>query len=414
MNMREKMVEHLIPYLYSEDWRSVIRTVKQIAEFKDDAQIATKDLAKLLSNSDHRIRKTVTLAIKEIGPAANDITDELIESLKREKNNEVRYDMIWALGTMNCKEAIPLLIQILAQDENENIRQRVVESLGLIGFSDGLKAILDSLQNDPSPNVRYAAANSLRWCKCEQKVSILLKVLKEDENENVRASAAWSLGIVIDREEVIPNLINIIKEEKDEIVLYNMVKTLGELRAAEAEPTLIEILKTKISQKVKLIIIETLGDIGSKEAVNILLEQYKNATTYEIQNKIAKAIKYLGDEAINEFEKIKAAQLKRKDFPDDDSNRKRINKYRVNELGNILLSHNSISLQLLAGLLKFDDLEIIRNWLLNLPDDVGIEFQEDIDYDKIFINFSNPEMSSERYSNLNKIIANFEQFLMDI
>jgi len=414
MNMREKMVEHLIPNLYSEDWRSVIRTVKQIAEFKDDAQIAVKDLAKLLSNSDYRIRKTVVLAIKDIGPAAMEIAHELVESLRIEKNNDIRYDMIWALGTINNEKSIPLLTQLLTEDENANIRQRIIESLGLIGFTEGLKAILESLKNDPSPNVRYAAANSLRWCKCEQKVSVLLKVLKEDKDENVRASAAWSLGIVIDRKEVIPNLITIIKEEQDETVLYNIVKTLGELRASEAEPILIEILKTKISQKVKLIIIETLGDIGSKEAVSILLEQYENAPTYEIQNKIAKAIKYLGDEAIEEFEKIKAAQLKRKDFPYDDSNRKRINKYRVNELGNILLSHNSISLQLLAGLLKFDDIEIIRNWLLNLPNDLGLKFQEDIDYDKIFINFSDPEMSSERYSNLSKIIANFEQFLIDI
>ena len=66
--------------------------------------------------------------------------------LNFEKDNEVRWRVIEALGIIGDKRAVKTLVDLLSDNEPE-IRWRAVKSLGIIKDSDSLIFILKAIYN---------------------------------------------------------------------------------------------------------------------------------------------------------------------------------------------------------------------------------------------------------------------------
>jgi HEAT repeat protein len=108
-------------------------------------------------------------------------TDALIISLKNEKVN-VRCDATRALGELGNIKAVEPVIEML-KDEWVNVRIYAVTSLGKLGDTKAVPALIEVLQND-------------------------------SENELVRAGAAAALGVLRDQRALLPLRELIMKAEE--------------------------------------------------------------------------------------------------------------------------------------------------------------------------------------------------------
>ncbi|NHK32502.1 MAG: HEAT repeat domain-containing protein [Asgard group archaeon] len=408
MNLREKMIIALIPNLKSDDWREKVRTLKHLTEFGSELKIVINDIVQLLFDSDTRVRLSASSLLIVIGEEVSKNFSSILKAYNNENNLEVKISLIDLIGKSKSKDGIPILKEILEINENDFLRQAAVESLSFLVDVEVLSYILKALK-DSAANVRYAAANALRWIKSDDKIKPLINAL-DDNDPLVRSGAAWSLGITQRKDLVIQPLIRVLDNEEDEYVRYDILKTLGELKADESVNILIEIAKKNPEIKVRLKAIETLGEIGSLNATKGLIELFKNAPSTTIQNKINFALRNVNQEGLKEFEKVKKDFQKQKELATHQNEIQALNKYRINELQNILQNHKSISVELFSELLKIEDLTKVNSWLNSLADNLGIIIFEGIDYDTIMINTHKD--TKTMYDKINKILNSFSEFFI--
>jgi len=67
LNLREKMIIHLTSSLNEANWREKIRILKQIAEFKAEAEIVIKEIVSLLFDEEVHVRERAALVLADIG-----------------------------------------------------------------------------------------------------------------------------------------------------------------------------------------------------------------------------------------------------------------------------------------------------------------------------------------------------------
>ncbi|MBK5113526.1 MAG: HEAT repeat domain-containing protein [Candidatus Heimdallarchaeota archaeon] len=405
MNLREKMVQDLVPNLKTDDPREKIHILNFLKEYGTDLKIVLKDIAQLLTDTDLRVRLKTCETLKEANHNLNDIIDEIIFAFKNEKLLEVKLALVELMGKSKSDKALPILRELYLTNTNDFIRQVTIESLSFFALEDDLAILIRAL-NDSASNVRYAAANSLKWFKSDKKIVPLIQALK-DEDSIVRASAAWALGTSNRDEKIIDSLIEVLNKEDDEFVRYNIMKAMGEIKDDRFIPSIIEIIRKDIEIKNRLKGIEILGLIGTKRSYEGLIELYKNASTVTIRNKIEFAVKHADVDTIQIIKKISKMELEEKKLIIHQKEIQALHNYRIYEIQNIILNHKSMSIGLLAGLLKIKDETKITNWLSELPEKLGVKLVRDIDYDSIIITIQDDPKT--KYDKINQILSSFSK-----
>ena len=197
---------------------------------KAEPELADR-LIPLLDSPDMGIARK---AIKGIGASQKaDTIDTLLGLLDDgDYPNDLKPDVILALGELKNPAAVPRLVEIL-DDEGEDIiwRRYACASLGKIGDPEILPKIEEALY-DTDPMLRNYAVASLKYFDDPEVVDLLIAALK-DSYWRTRISAASGLGS-LKEERAVPILAYKAEKDPETNVRVEAVRALGAIATPEA------------------------------------------------------------------------------------------------------------------------------------------------------------------------------------
>ena len=139
--------------------------VHEIGEIRLDwwGKKAVPGLLEKLQSDDRYMREEAARQFGELGEDASAAVPALIEVLKRDPINSVRYDAAAALGKIGpmARAAIPDLIRALEKDTGGGVQREAATALGLLGDGTALPALKAALDN-PDNEVKRAAAEAIK------------------------------------------------------------------------------------------------------------------------------------------------------------------------------------------------------------------------------------------------------------
>jgi HEAT repeat protein len=159
-----------------------------LGQLKDKEEIGY--LAALLRDPDKGVREQATRALAGAGePAAG----QLIPLLE-DTDWKVRYRAAEALGMMQNKKAVPLLIKALG-DSKDHVRYMAVKSLGEIGENMAVQPVILGLK-DENEFVRKSAAIALGKMGGQSAKEALSGGLIYEKSEAVRSSIRDAIALI--------------------------------------------------------------------------------------------------------------------------------------------------------------------------------------------------------------------------
>ncbi len=153
----------------------------RVATPDDGAVIA--GLARLLNDSDSRVRHAAALAIGEIEPSPRQLTS--VADLLRASDVQIRRAAVRALISLDTGQVIEWLLPLL-DDPDAEVRQGAVSALGLSGDARVTAALSKRLVHDPSPAVRTEAAYHLGELSGQDTRPLLRTALEKETDHGVR------------------------------------------------------------------------------------------------------------------------------------------------------------------------------------------------------------------------------------
>ncbi len=117
-----------------------------------------RDFTRLLGHPDMRVRLEAQFTFVEVGPIA---TNQLIDVVRKEKNELARLHALWALGQLGRQGADAALhLRGFLADPAPEIRGQAAKLAGDLKLSSAFEGVA-ALIRDPSPSVRYHALLAL-------------------------------------------------------------------------------------------------------------------------------------------------------------------------------------------------------------------------------------------------------------
>ncbi len=139
--------------------------VRDIGDIRLDwwGKKAVPGLLKKLQSDDTYDRESAARFLGELGADGAAAVPTLIESLKQDPRNTVRFTVAEALGRIGptAKAAVPDLIQALQNDTGGGVQREAAIALGLIGDGSALPALKDAL-NSSDTTIKRAAAEAIK------------------------------------------------------------------------------------------------------------------------------------------------------------------------------------------------------------------------------------------------------------
>jgi HEAT repeat protein len=162
-------------------------------------------------------------------------TRGLVRAL-RNKDHQVQYEAVEALGELKDPAAIPALMGALTGDQYSGIRWKAAEALVKIGEPSVQPLI--SVTDNPDADIRWKAAVSLGEIGDSRAVAPLVTMLGDDDRF-VRSRAAYALALI--GTPVIPALSEALDHENPG-VRQSSVTVLGKIGGTEAIRALVRAL----------------------------------------------------------------------------------------------------------------------------------------------------------------------------
>jgi len=151
-----------------------------------------------LSSQSPELRRRGIKALLEVA-RFDSTAREAIRSMLQDPDPSVRDDAADAIGRLNDKEAVPMLLQLL-NDPSEDVRHEAIQNLCRLGVREAAVPIA-KLLGDSSPKVREEAADALGRLRATETAPALIQALN-DKNEGVRGEVIAALGEIKAREAV--------------------------------------------------------------------------------------------------------------------------------------------------------------------------------------------------------------------
>ncbi len=189
-----------------------------------------------LSDADAPVRLAAVAAVKETND--REALPKLRERFSVEADHTVRRDIALALGAMDDRAALPLLIAALRDAKAADmVREAALASVEKIGTDLAIKALIDVLSGPGLPPDRQArVVAALGRSKAKSAVSAIVGVLASPDAK-VRASAAEALGKIGDTSAT-PK-VRALLSDPDLDVRKAVIAGLGVLKDRESIPALI-------------------------------------------------------------------------------------------------------------------------------------------------------------------------------
>ncbi len=265
--MKKSLVLYFMCILFILFWfaENGITKTKELERAKEKKSVSV--LIQELKSDKKSVR---ALAAEELGDRGDLIAViPLIEALE-DKEFEVKWKVCEALGKIKDRRAIPHLIKRL-KDEKENwiTRKKAAEALVNIGGSEVFQPLVDTLLYEcemerkrenllPPPRHNYYSADEWiefdyrklleNFIKSTEKkefyIDLLKSYIKDDKlNKIFRYHIAIMLGEMMGEKDVIPTLIDCLKNSPRGWLKAQAASLLGKMKVREAIPVLKEALK---------------------------------------------------------------------------------------------------------------------------------------------------------------------------
>jgi HEAT repeat protein len=181
--------EQLIPLLRNSKWLVVRNVAELIGEL--GMEEAVPHLAQALGHEDERVRKVVALALAKIGSPN---TAEPLRRALKDPSPEVRMQVAVGVGGRRTMGAVMSLVSALEGEEDENVRRELILALGRIGTPEAVQSLIKIAQpsgrlfSRKPVGLRLAAVEALRLAGTAPALGTL-EGLSEDSDKQVRAAA---------------------------------------------------------------------------------------------------------------------------------------------------------------------------------------------------------------------------------
>jgi HEAT repeat protein len=298
----------------SLDWKSLRKSLRDIHDSKARLESAKKletiayelsntlvDLGSLAAgDSDARVRRQAAITLQTIGLSAHIVVPNLIQGLSREKDDEVRAEVISVFYNTAplSKDAIPLLLKA-AQDRNVEIRCRAIAALGAFGpqVKEAVPLLIQALR-DPDkkvPNRTWSGVSSYAYrslmdIDADAKIAFKAVIgMRREEPAELRKRSADQLEKFIPRNKrLVPFIAAWLSEPSDPERRIYSAYALGIIGpdARDAVPDLLKVLEAKdvedegTARAIRIGAVWALGRIGppAKAALPKLQEMRDQAS----------------------------------------------------------------------------------------------------------------------------------------
>lgn len=181
---------------------------------------AKQHVVKALDDTSQEVRMDAARAIGQL--AGKDVVKALHDRYKKEKTEDVRSELLRAMGYIGDEKFLTVLIKA-SKDEANRLKAEAVRGLGAYKDQKAIEALIEALGSD-NEWVREAAASTLAQLKVPQAIKPLLGLL-DDDDAYVRMTAIDSLGQIGDAS-VVPELAKL-ATDKDENVRRSVLRAMG-------------------------------------------------------------------------------------------------------------------------------------------------------------------------------------------
>jgi len=228
---------------YDEDHASLVTAAIKYAALTESKDVLDA-VAGLMESDDTSV---ASAAIRTIGRSGMHEYQYLLQQYYEDDDypEEIKADIILALGDLKTVEAVPFLIELLEnEDEEQVIRRYACDSLRKIGDPAAIEPLLQAYE-DEDVLLRSYVMYALSGFEGEKIEKILIQGLR-DSYIRVRISAARGLG---DKKAkaAVPILIYKAKKDPEQKVRVEALKALGQIGSRESLDFIQDILKSEKS-----------------------------------------------------------------------------------------------------------------------------------------------------------------------
>ena len=218
----EGILRNLMAHL---DW--VIRSEVVRNARKRDRKFLLEICRKGLNDDNAWVRQLSLLELKECGAKSFDAVDvELVFKHFDDGDERIRATVVKMLAEFEDKRVMEFLVKALG-DRDGRVRANALDSLDMLGNFEEHLNVIKNLLKDSHNRARGNAAVMMFKFSPREAMENLVEMLRSESNM-LRSSAAWSLGM-IETEEAGKILLAALAEDKQEIVLDQIVKSLGKI-----------------------------------------------------------------------------------------------------------------------------------------------------------------------------------------
>ena len=129
-----------------------------------------------------------------LGRIGNPTAAKAVEGTLQDKEPAVRAAGATALGRLESRASIEILLRVLKSDESPEVRRVAAWALGQIDDRSAAPGLAAALKSDTQLEVREMAAWALAELGARDSVDALAGALRSDQSAEVRETAAWALG----------------------------------------------------------------------------------------------------------------------------------------------------------------------------------------------------------------------------
>ena len=261
LTLNETPIEPLIAEaLQTENIRRRIRAIKSLGQLKNPLALDTllkleqeeigdvsgaAEEALFFVRDAMRARANAAFVLGELG---GEESIHILSDALTDKSSEVRWSVIVALRKIRSAKVVNMLAEVILTDPASYVRSEAVEALGVIGvFKPDIKTVLLKALKDEIRSVRATAARILGRIPDDDVVDALIDTFK-DRFASVRTNALNALYNI--GEKVISKVKTELKTTDKKYVKLNCLILLGVLKVEEIVPELKDMLKQEKDKEV--------------------------------------------------------------------------------------------------------------------------------------------------------------------
>ena len=228
-------------------------------------------LLKLLQNKHPQVKQN---AVWTLGFCGDESTAAYLRSLLNDKNVEVRRETVLALKRLGATQSAPILVETLRTEKDPEVKYDIARTLGMPRNQSAVYALINALMKEKNWHVKSACIEALGRIGSDKAMSILFNILITDAGEDAawaRTKAAWALAAI--GEKSIPLLTNALRDNEE-----STRRRAGWALIKIGNPSVKSLISSlrEINKFTRERVAQTLGWIGDERAVNSLLWALKD------------------------------------------------------------------------------------------------------------------------------------------